>query len=57
MFRTSKEYSLEELLEHPVVRLQITSEGIERRCVDLMLDTSSGLYRSAEAEPVQPLPD
>jgi len=57
MFRTSKEYSLDELLEHPVVRLQITSEGIERRCVELMVDTISGHYRSAEAEHLHPLPD
>ena len=57
MLRTSKEYSLDELHEHPVVRLQITSEGIERRCVELMVDTISGHYRYAEAEHLHPLPD
>ena len=42
MFRRSKEYSLEELLEHPVLGVQMTSEGIDRRCLDLMFDATSG---------------
>ena len=50
MFRGSKEYSLDELLEHPVLGVQITNEGIERRCLDLMLDTVSGHRRFAGAE-------
>ena len=50
MFRGSKEYSLDELLEHPVLSVQITNEGIERRCLDLMLDAVSGHRRFAEAE-------
>lgn len=50
MFRGSKEYSLEELLEHPVLSVQMTSEGIERRCLDLMFDWASGHHRFAEAE-------
>ena len=50
MFRGSKEYSLNELLEHPILSVQITSEGIERRCLDLMLDAVSGHRRFAEAE-------
>ena len=41
MFRRSKEYSLKELLEHPVLGVQMTSEGIDRRCLDLMFDTAS----------------
>ena len=45
MFRGSKEYSLDELLEHPVLSVQITNEGIERRCLDLMLDAVSGHRR------------
>jgi hypothetical protein len=40
MFRGSKEYSLEELLEHPVLGVQMTSEGIDRRCLDLMFDAA-----------------
>jgi len=56
MPRTSKEYFIDELLEHPMVRLQTTSEGIERRCVDLILDTTSG-HHPAEAEHAPPLPD
>jgi hypothetical protein len=50
MFRRSKEYSLEELLEHPVLGVQMTSEGIERRCLDLMFDATSGQHRFAEGE-------
>jgi hypothetical protein len=49
MFRRSKEYSLEELLEHPVLGVQMTSEGIDR-CLDLMFDTASTQHRFAEAE-------
>ena len=50
MFRGSKEYSLDELLEHPVLSVQITNEGIERRCLDLVLDAVSGHRRFAEPE-------
>ncbi len=50
MFRRSKEYSLEELLEHPVLGVQMTSEGIDRRCVDLMLDATNGHQNFAEPE-------
>jgi hypothetical protein len=45
MFRRSKEYSLDELLEHPVLSVQMTSQGIERRCLDLMLDPVNGHHR------------
>jgi hypothetical protein len=50
MFRRSKEYSLEELLEHPVLGVQMTREGIDRRCLDLMFDTANAQHRSAEGE-------
>jgi hypothetical protein len=50
MFRGSKEYSLDELLEHPVLGLQMTSEGIDRRCLDLMFDAASGQQRFTEGE-------
>jgi hypothetical protein len=50
MFSGSKEYSLEELLEHPVLGVQITSEGIERRCLDLMFDTVNSQHRFVAAE-------
>ncbi|MGA7260999.1 MAG: hypothetical protein WA709_16640 [Stellaceae bacterium] len=50
MFRGSKEYSLEELLEHPVLGVQMTSEGIDRRCLDLMFDAAKAQHRSPEAE-------
>ncbi len=50
MFRGSKEYSLEELLEHPVVGVQMTNEGIDRRCLDLMFDKARAQQRFAEGE-------
>ena len=50
MFSGSKEYLLDELLEHPVLGIQMTSEGIERRCLDLMFDATNGQHRFAEAE-------
>jgi hypothetical protein len=50
MFRGAKEYSLDELLEHPVLGVEMTSEGIERRCLDLMFDMTSGQHRFSEAE-------
>jgi hypothetical protein len=50
MFRRSKEYSLEELLEHPVLGVQMTSEGMDRRCLDLMFDATSGQQCFAGAE-------
>ena len=57
MLKEYKEYLLDELLEHPVSRLQITSEGIERRCIDLMIDATHGYGRAAEADQPPPLPD
>lgn len=50
MFRQAKEYSLAELLEHPVLGLLMTTEGIERRSVELMLDTESCERRRALAD-------
>ena len=50
MFRIPKEYSLEELLDHPVLGVQMTHEGIERRCLDLMFDVTSGQHRFVEGE-------
>jgi hypothetical protein len=50
MLRRAKEYSLEELLEHPVVGIKMTSEGIDRRSLDLMFDATSAQFRLPEAE-------
>jgi hypothetical protein len=38
MSEQPKEYSLAELLEHPGLSLMMTGDGIERRCLELMLD-------------------
>jgi hypothetical protein len=51
MFRKSKEYSLDELIEHPILSVQITSEGIDQRCLDLMLDEVNSHHRFVETEP------
>jgi hypothetical protein len=57
MLKGSKEYSLAELIEHPILSVQITSDGIEHRCLELMLDTTSDHYRCSEAVHEAPLPD
>lgn len=51
MFRESKEYSLDELIEHPIISIQIANDGIEQRCLDLILDGASRHHRFIEAEP------
>jgi hypothetical protein len=41
MSEQPKEYSLAELLDHPGLGLVMTGDGIERRCLELMLDVRS----------------
>jgi hypothetical protein len=50
MKNETNEYSLAELLDHPGLAWVITSGGIERRCLDLMLDARSRYRRYAVAE-------
>lgn len=57
MFTGPKEYSLAELLDHPILGVQMTSAGIERRSLELMLDRGSGHRRFAEAEHEERFPD
>lgn len=38
MWRKKREYSLEVLLDHPVLGVVMTSTGIDRRAVELLLD-------------------
>jgi hypothetical protein len=45
MHRKSTEYSLAELLDHPVLRVQMANEGIENRSLDLILDTTGNHHR------------
>ena len=45
-----REYSLGELLDHPGLGLVMTSDGLERRCLELMLDLRSRDRRRAEAD-------
>jgi hypothetical protein len=45
-----REYSLAELLDHPGLGLVMTGDGIERRCLELMLDERSRERPHAEAE-------
>src|ERR1700728_2997021 len=45
----AREYSLAELLDHPIIGWQMKSEGIDSRCLDLMLDESRrNRHRSAK---------
>jgi hypothetical protein len=50
MLQKAKEHLLNELIEHPVLGVQLATGGIERRCLDLLLDFPSGRHRFAGAE-------
>jgi hypothetical protein len=50
MRNDANEYSIAELLDHPGLGWVITSGGIERRCLDLMLDARRRNRRYAAAE-------
>ncbi len=41
MRNKSKEYSLAELLDHPVVGFAMQTDGIDRRCLQLLLEAAS----------------
>ena len=45
-----QEYSLAALIEHPALGVMMKSAGIERRSLDLMLDTEYADRRQAQAE-------
>ena len=45
--KESIEYSLAELLEHPVLGVMLTGGGIERRSLDLILNAESAERRRA----------
>ena len=49
MPKEPQEYSLEALIEHPVLRLQMAVGGLERRYLDLILD-AGGLRRVTDAD-------
>jgi hypothetical protein len=49
MHRKSTEYSLAELLEHPVLRVQMANEGIEEQSLDLIIDKAGGHHRFLES--------
>ena len=50
MFKKLREYSLDELLEHPMLSVDMTNRGIDRRCFELIFDAAGGHHRFAEAE-------
>jgi hypothetical protein len=50
MKNETNEYSLAELLDHPGLGWVIASGGIERRCLDLMLDPRNRDRRYADTE-------
>ena len=49
MSEQPKEYSLAELLDHPGLGLFMTSQGIERRSLELILDLPSDDRRRADS--------
>lgn len=46
MTRGSYEYSLAELIEHPVIRLVMESDGVDRRSLNLLLDDRARDFRN-----------
>ena len=50
MFTRPREYSLDELLEHPVLSVEMTNRGIERRCCELIFEAAGSHHRFAEIE-------
>jgi hypothetical protein len=44
-----KEYSLLELLDHPGLGLVMIGDGIERRCLELMLDARLRARRGTDS--------
>ena len=49
MSEQPKEYSLAELLDHPGLGFFMTGDGIERRCLELMLDARSRYRRRTDS--------
>jgi hypothetical protein len=47
-----KEYSLAELLDHPGLGLFLIDDGMDRRCVDLVLDVGGRVGDRSEAMPL-----
>jgi len=43
----AREYSLAELVDHPIIGVAMKIEGLERRCLELMLDESRRERRRA----------
>ena len=50
MFRACREYVLDELLEHPVLSVEMANQGIERRCFELIFGAVRDHHRFAETE-------
>lgn len=49
IWKQENEYSLAELLDHPVLGLAMTGDGIDRRSVELLLETEIVDRRPAPA--------
>jgi hypothetical protein len=48
MWRKKHEYSLEVLLDHPVLGVVMTSKGMDRRAVELLLETERTRQANSE---------
>lgn len=46
----SREYSLDELLDHPVLSLEMARQGLDPRCFELIFEAACRHHRFAEAE-------
>ena len=45
-----REYSLDELLDHPVLSLEMARQGLDPRCFELIFEAAGRYHRFAEAE-------
>lgn len=55
MRREPREYSIEELVEHPLIRLAMESNGLDRRALELMADEAHRDFRSERSWREEPI--
>lgn len=55
MWRAVKEYRLAQLLDDPVLGLALASQGMERRSIELLLETAGGDRARQQCRPEEPI--
>ncbi len=55
MWRAEKEYRVAQLLDDPVLGLALASRGMERRSIELLLETASGDRAREHCRPEEPI--